>query len=398
MSGAITRRVCASTGSTSRQLAHALTPGPEPWMKSTGAPSPRSWTLVWNAPVRMLFAISGLLTAGPSQLDADVAQLGIELERMHAAFAADARRLGAAEGGAQVAQEPAVDPADADLHLLGHAVGAAQVLGPHGGRQAVVGGVGQRDGFFLGVEGRDVAAGAEDFLADHRGRLGQAGPDGGLHPVALGQCAGHRGHAAAGDDGGAFLHGLRVVRQHLLLVLARDQRADAHAGFFRRARLERLGLGLERRDELVEDRPLHVDALGAQADLAAVLEGAAGDARHRPVEVGIGEHDAGVLAAQLEGHGPHALGGRAHDGLAGARLAREGDAVHARVRGEELAGRVGPEAMHHVVDARRDADRVHHLAQQRGGGRRFFRGLDHHRVAAGQRGPDLPGPMYSALI
>eukprot|EP01136_Pigoraptor_vietnamica_P037655 Opistho-1_new@105924 len=404
MSGATTRRCVASRGSTSRQLAQALTPGPEPWTNSTGgcpgADVPWSCTLLSKAPVRTFLPISGfaVLIVRPSQLHAHVAQLGVELERVHAAFAADARGLRSAEGGAQVAQEPAVDPADADLDLPGHAVRGAEVLGPHRGGESVVGGIGQRDRLLFGVERRDVAARAEDLLADHRGRFRQAGPDRRLHPMAFGQHAAHLRHAAAGDDSGVLLHRLAVVAQHLVAVLGRDQRPQAHAGLFRGADLQRLGLGLQRLHELLEDRPLHVDALGAQADLAAVLEGAAGDARHRPVEVGIGEHDAGVLAAELEAHRPHTLGGRGHDGLAGARLAREGDAVHARVRGEELAGRVGPEAMHHVVDARRDADRVHHLAQQRGGGRRFFRGLDHHRVAAGQRGPDLPGPMYSALI
>jgi hypothetical protein len=60
-------------------------------------------------------------------------------------------------------------------------------------------------------------------------------------------------------------------------------------------------LAFQRGDELLEDRALHIDALGAQADLAAVLEGAARDAGDGLVEVGVGEHDAGVLAAQLEG-------------------------------------------------------------------------------------------------
>jgi hypothetical protein len=37
MSGAITRRLPASAGIAWRQLAQALTPGPEPWIISTGA-------------------------------------------------------------------------------------------------------------------------------------------------------------------------------------------------------------------------------------------------------------------------------------------------------------------------------------------------------------------------
>ena len=38
--------------------------------------------------------------------DADIAQFGVELQRMHAAFAPDARQLRSAEGCAQIAQEP----------------------------------------------------------------------------------------------------------------------------------------------------------------------------------------------------------------------------------------------------------------------------------------------------
>src|SRR4029453_4333269 len=98
-------------------LAHALTPGPEPWMSSTGAPLPWRWTLVSKAPVR---------TSTPSsELDADIAQLRVELQRVHPALAADARGLGATERGAQVAQEPAVDPADADFDAPSDAVRAA---------------------------------------------------------------------------------------------------------------------------------------------------------------------------------------------------------------------------------------------------------------------------------
>jgi len=55
-------------------------------------------------------------------------------------------------------------------------------------------------------------------------------------------------------------------------------------------------------------------------------------------------------------------------------------------RGQELAGRARAEAMHHVIDAVRHAHLVHHFAEQRGRLRRFFRRLDHDRVAAGERG------------
>ena len=53
MSGATTRKRCARTGMVRRQLAHAATPGPDPWISSTGSPCPRrgSW---WRRPGRRL--------------------------------------------------------------------------------------------------------------------------------------------------------------------------------------------------------------------------------------------------------------------------------------------------------------------------------------------------------
>src|ERR1700732_4259011 len=104
---------------------------------------------------------------------------------MHAALAADARSLRTAEGGAQVAQEPTVDPAQADFDLHGEPVGAANVASVDRGRQAVRRVVGHAHGILFLVERLDVAAGAEDLLAHHRGALGWAGPDGGLYPAAV---------------------------------------------------------------------------------------------------------------------------------------------------------------------------------------------------------------------
>src|SRR5882757_1909500 len=44
--------------------------------------------------------------------DAHIAQFSVKLQRMHAAFAPDTRLLRAAEGCAQIAQEPRIDPDD----------------------------------------------------------------------------------------------------------------------------------------------------------------------------------------------------------------------------------------------------------------------------------------------
>src|SRR5438552_10967511 len=75
MSGAMTRKRSASEGITSRQLTHALTPGPEPWIISTGEPAPRSWQLVAMPPASTVRAISGL--------DVDTSFMRVLLELHH---------------------------------------------------------------------------------------------------------------------------------------------------------------------------------------------------------------------------------------------------------------------------------------------------------------------------
>ncbi len=207
----------------------------------------------------------------------------------------------------------------------------------------------------------------------------------------FGEFARHVRNAAAGDDRRAFFGRLPVVAQHLLAMLLADQRAEVGRGILRTAELQGFRAGLQTLDERVEDRTLNVDALGAEADLSAIGEARAHHALDRLVEIGVGEHERGILAAEFERHLPDAERRLAHDRLARAGLAGEGDAVDERMLGEELAGRVGPEAMNDVVDAFRDAGRIHHLAEQGRGERRLLGRLDDDRVAAGERRTDLPG-------
>src|SRR5215472_12608824 len=68
--------------------------------------------------------------SGSSQLDADVFRFGEELERIEPALAADAAFLHAAEGNAQVAQEPRIDPDRSALDRRGDPMGLLEVPGP----------------------------------------------------------------------------------------------------------------------------------------------------------------------------------------------------------------------------------------------------------------------------
>ena len=58
--------------------------------------------------------------------------------------------------------------------------------------------------------------------------------------------------------------------------------------------------------------------------------------------------------------------------------------------GQVLTRAIRSQTLDDIVDAMGHAHVVHHLAQHSGGGRGLLGGLDHHRVAAGERRADLP--------
>ncbi|MPM28646.1 hypothetical protein SDC9_75173 [bioreactor metagenome] len=173
-------------------------------------------------------------------------------------------------------------------------------------------------------------------------------------------------------------------------MLLADQRAELGVGVFGHAELPAFDLALHLCHEAIEDRALDIHALGAQAHLAAVDEGRTQRAFDGGVEVAVGKHDGGVLAAHLHADRARALGCGLHDDFAGACLAGEGDGVHVGVRGDEFACGIRAEAVHHVVHAGRNARLVHHFAEQGCGLRGFLRRLDDHGVAAGQCRAHLP--------
>ncbi|MNZ78821.1 hypothetical protein D3C78_974100 [compost metagenome] len=277
-------------------------------------------------------------------------------------------------------------------------MGTGQIGGPDGGRQAVIGGVGHVHHFVFAIERRDVAARAENLFLDHGSRFRQTGPNSRLYPGAVGQIRWHVRHTAASHQGGTLFHRLAVVGQYFLLVLLADQRAVVGLTIIGATVLDRLCLDLQGLDEAFENRPFDIHPFGAQAHLSGVEEHRAREAFHRGIKIGVGKHDAGVLAAQFERHVTHALGRGFHDGRAGAGLTGKGDGIDVRVLGDELASRIRTKAVHHVVHTLGDAHRVHYFAEQGGRLRRLFGGFDHHGIAAGQGRADLPGHQHERRI
>src|SRR5208283_6189477 len=116
---------------------------------------------------------------------------------MHPAFAANAGKSCAAEGRSQIAQEPAVHPRDAHIHLLRNPMAAFQVAGPDRGCESVLRFVGHGHGFLFRIERRNVAYWAKNFFLHAPRRLWKSSIDGGLHVKAVVAIVAKLGNAAA---------------------------------------------------------------------------------------------------------------------------------------------------------------------------------------------------------
>ena len=134
-----------------------------------------------------------------------------------------------------------------------------------------------------------------------------------------------------------------------------------------------------------------------RADLARVQE----DRREREVEgdleVGVGEHHVGVLAAELERHPLHRPGRGRHQPPAGLQTAGEGDQVDPRVGRQGCAGgRAGAEDQ--VADAGRQAGLRQQPHQVDRGVRRQLARLEDEGVAGREAGRDLPGDLEQRVV
>ena len=321
--------------------------------------------------------------------DANVFGLGEEAEGFEAAFAADAAGFDAAEGRAEVADEPAVDPHDAGLYFGGDAVGALEVGGPDGGCQAVLGGVSEGEGFFFGVEGLDGDDGAKNFLLVGSAGLGEVGNDGGGDKKAV-VVGGVELHAvAAAEDFAAFFLGEGDVGEDFVEVgFAHDGAylGGVLGGVAHAEGADALGEGLE---EAGVQGALHKYAAAAEANLALVGEGGTHGGAQHFVEVAVREDDVGVFAAQLQAEFFEEGRGLGADFGTGYGAAGEGNDGDVRVGYQGLT-EAGSRAVDDVQNAVRQAGVGTNLGQEVGGDGRDFRGFGHHGVARCEGWGDLP--------
>ena len=145
-----------------------------------------------------------------------------------------------------------------------------------------------------------------------------------------------------------------------------------------------LGLGHEFLGERPDDLVLGQHAAGGHADLPLMEPGAERDRRSRCVEIGVVQHDHRVLAAKLELHFFQMLACELAD--APSHVARTGERHHGDVGiGADRFARLGA-AGQHLQHALGQFGFLEDAGDDEAAGQRRARiGLEHHRIAGGER-------------
>ena len=213
--------------------------------------------------------------------------------------------------------------------------------------------------------------------------------------LAIGVLAGSG--AAAGEDLGSLFVGLVHVGGDLLAVLGGDERAGLCLVIGRAADLDLIGALHQGVDELIVQGLFHDDAGACGADLAGVEEGAIEGVVHGNVEVGIGEDDVRVLAAELERSALDGLRRILGDDLAGDQATGKGDHVYIRVLGERVAA-VSASAGDEVAYAVRQTALLEGDHEQHRGVWGELRLLEDEGIAGSQGRADLPGDLQQRVV
>ena len=267
-------------------------------------------------------------------------------------------------------RRPRLDPA---RELLA----APLVAGPDRGLQAVAAVVGELDRLVRIADPHHRQGRAEGLLGHAEHRVIDVGEHGRLEVTPRPLAA-----RAPGDRGRALVERVADVGLDQLQLRREDDRADVDgsrlAGRPLAQAADLLGQPLE---ELVVDRLLDVDPFDRDADLARVVEPVGGGGVGGALEVGVGEHDHRVLAAELEAHRGERLRGLRHHLLPGRDRAGEHDEVDlVDQRRAGLAAAGGD-----LKDALGDPALGEHLGHQQRGQRGHLGRLHDHGVAGGER-------------
>ncbi len=302
---------------------------------------------------------------------------------LHAAH----RRLDAAVGG----RVALVDVDGAGAQPGGDLAAAPGVLRPDRGVQAVRRGVGLLDRLVLGLEAVDGDDRPEGLLGADGHGLRDTVEDGGLVEVRADVRAGD----PAGDQLRAPLDGVGDMRLDRLQLPLPHQRT--HVGAVGQGGTEphRLGAGGEALQEGVGDRLVDVEPLDGDAELAGRGEAGAYGTRRGLLDVGVLQHQHGVLAAEFEGDADQAGGGALGDLAAGAGGAGEGDVVRVL---DDLGSDDRALAEDDLEDLGGQAGLDEQVTGPQGGQAGLGVGLHDHRVARDEGGERVADGQLQRVV
>src|SRR5579872_2373201 len=227
-----------------------------------GAMTP-GWWLTTAAPT--ISPIAGSLVDERVLADRDVLDVAVKVETPRPALPADAGIARPAERGPELADEEAVHPHRTGNDARGDAHGPILVAGEQGGREAVLGGVGDLDHLVVAAESVPGEDGAEHLLLEDLLVPARAGDHGRLE-VKLTLIV----SLAAPEDLDAFPAGPVDEPLHAFEMLGMDQRTYSGRRVARIAH-GHAGDGLAHlAEERVGDLVLHEHARSGQADLARI--------------------------------------------------------------------------------------------------------------------------------
>lgn len=163
----------------------------------------------------------------------------------------------------------------------------------------------------------------EGFLGDDFGVVGRVVDDGRLDEIPFARFD----HVGTGSEFVSVLLAVLEELRHLFVLHLVLDRAQHHAFLLAGTHFEAFGKLDHRLDKGLVDGFVDVDPLRRHAHLAGVQKGAKRHLRRHFLNVHVGAHNAGVVAAQFQRYPLECFGRLRHDFLAGGDAAGEADLV-----------------------------------------------------------------------
>lgn len=253
-----------------------------------------------------------------------------------------------------------VHPDHPGLKVIGEAEGTRDVGGPEIAGQAVLDVVGECQRLLFVLERDGGQHRSKDLLLGDAHLVVGGGEERRRHVAAAARAV---ELGTARGNLGAFRPADGDIFEHLLLMYRMDERTNDGLRIERMPDLDAARLFGDQRGELLVNAFLHQQPRRRGAAFAVQRIDHEDGGIGGTLEIGIGEDDHRVLAAEFEMHALQRLGTLAHDHRAGAAFADKADRLDQRMLGQRLAG-ILAEAVDEVPDAFRQAGFLGDLDQQ----------------------------------